>query len=117
MHSAGKVEESSGRCAIVMSQQAAEESLASDGTRTRVNIEMRVAEGVRSAEIPQRLAGRHNQLLEQCLADVKKRARTTEKELKDSVRRDLLLEIERERAKARRRAEEQRKELELEIER
>jgi len=92
-------------------------ALASDGTRTRVNIEMRVAEGVRSAKIPQRLAGRHNQLLEQCLADVKKRGRTTEKELKDSVRQELLLEIERERAKAQRRAEEQRKELELEIER
>ena len=92
-------------------------ALASDGTRTRVTLEMRIAEGVRSAQIPKRLAARHNELLEQCLADVKQRARTTEQELKDAVRRDLLVEIERERAKARRRAEEQRKELEIEIER
>jgi hypothetical protein len=78
---------------------------------------MRVAEGVRTAKIPKRLAARHNQLLERCLADVKKRTLTSERELHDAVRRDLLLEIERERAKARQRANEQRKELELEIER
>ena len=92
-------------------------ALASDGTRTRVTLEMRVAEGVRTAKIPKRLAARHNQLLERCLADVKKRTLTSERELHDAVRRDLLLEIERERAKARQRANEQRKELELEIER
>ena len=92
-------------------------ALASDGTRTRVTLEMRVAEGVRTAKIPKRLAARHNQLLEQCLADVKRRTRTAERELNDAVRRELLIEIERERAKARQRANEQRKELEIEIER
>ena len=91
-------------------------ALASDGTRTRVTHEMRVAKGLRSAKIPDRLAARHNQLLEQCLEDVKQRTLTSEQELKDTVRRELLLEIERERAKARRRAEEQRKELQIEIE-
>jgi hypothetical protein len=92
-------------------------ALASDGTRTRVTLEMRVADGARSAEIPKRLAGRHNQLLEQCLADVKDRTRSVEMELERTVRRDLLIEIERERTKARKRAAEQRKELEIEIER
>ncbi|MCH2173623.1 VWA domain-containing protein [Myxococcota bacterium] len=90
---------------------------ADDGTQTRVTLSVRVADGVAPTPIPERLAPRRNLLLERCLEDIRNRRLTREREMEESVRRELLLEIERERARARDRAAEQRRRLELEVER
>jgi hypothetical protein len=66
--------------------------------------------------IPADLSLRHNRLLEDCLRNLKQLRVVAERDQAETVRKELLLEIERERAQARERAAEQRKQLELEVE-
>lgn len=92
-------------------------ALADDGTETRTELEvMGAAPAAGEPQVPARLATRRNQLLEDCLRQMKSRRAETERLQAEQLRRELKLAIERERAAAKERAAEQRRELRLEVE-
>lgn len=89
---------------------------ATDGTRTIRHVSVISESTARPAVIPPELAIRHNRLLEDCLRDAKNQRVAVEKRHAETVRRELMLQIDAERARARQRAAQQRKKLDLEVE-
>ena len=80
----------------------------SGGDEARATLLVHYAPGSARAVLPAELVGKYNQLLQQRLLDLGVRKRET-------IRRELILEIERERASALERAAAQRKELDLRV--
>jgi hypothetical protein len=89
---------------------------ADDGTEAMQRIRLRSEAGAPEVEIPPDLLAQRNQLLEDCLVNLKRVRMKAEDERNEAIRRELKMEIERERLKARDRAEEQRKQLQIGIE-
>ncbi len=89
---------------------------ASDGSQTLRHVSVISEPAAQPAVVPPELAIRHNRLLEDCLRDAKIQRVAAEQEHAETVRRQLMLQIDADRARARQRAEQQRKQLDLEIE-
>jgi len=89
---------------------------ADDGTAARRELEVHLDPEAPPLAIPEEWRGPRNDLLGECLAEMRDSVRRAQHEQAERVRRQLRVEIEREREKARARAAEQRKQLQLEIE-
>jgi hypothetical protein len=90
---------------------------ADNGQEARAEILLQYAPGAPPPVLPRELVTQRNRLLEKRLVELKRERVAAEREQAESMRREILVEIDRERAAARERAERQRKELELEAER
>jgi hypothetical protein len=88
-----------------------------DGQEARAEVLLQYAPGAPPPSLPRELVTQRNRLLEKRLVELKRERVAAEREQAESMRREILVEIDRERAAAKERAERQRKELELEAER
>lgn len=88
----------------------------SDGTEVTKQVRVKYLEGAKSDLLDPRLLAQRNRLLENRLLDLRQRSMEIQTERDESVRQDLLVEIEKERELARQRAEEQRKALDIRVE-
>jgi hypothetical protein len=88
----------------------------SDGAVAHKTVKVRFLEGAKAQALPPRLLAQRNRLLENQLADLRRRSLEIEIERDEQVRRELMVEIEREREAARKRAEEARRRLKIEVE-
>jgi hypothetical protein len=88
-----------------------------DGEEARAEVLLQYAPGAPPPALPRELVVQRNRLLEKRLVELKRERVAAEREQAESMRREILVEIDRERAAAKERAERQRKELDLEAER
>jgi hypothetical protein len=89
---------------------------ATDGITSRKRIKLKFVENAGPQALDQRLLVQRNRLLENQLLDLKRRRLEIETERDETVRQELMVEIERERAEALEKAREQRRELDIEVE-
>jgi hypothetical protein len=87
-----------------------------DGAQARQEVAVRLLEGAAPTPLSPRLVAQRNRLLENRLADLRRRNLQIETERDEQIRQELKVEIERERAAARKRTEELKRSLDLEVE-
>jgi hypothetical protein len=87
-----------------------------DGTEGTRRIKLKYLEGANAQELDPRQLAQRNRLLENRLMDLRRRSMEIQTERDETVRGDLMKEIDRERKAAEELAAEQRKHLDLEIE-
>jgi hypothetical protein len=89
---------------------------ATDGSQARAEVAVKFLANGQAQALSPRLIAQRNRLLENRLADLKRKRLSLETERDEDVRRDLKLEIERERASARERSEEAKRRLDIRVE-
>lgn len=89
---------------------------ATDGSQARAEVAVKFLANGQAQALSPRLVAQRNRLLENRLADLKRKRLSLQTERDEDVRRDLKLEIERERASARERSEEAKRRLDIRVE-